>query len=260
VYRHEVEHPSLADWRRAMVCRRAPESSYVVAGSTPVVAFGDPSLATVATLGINPSAQEFMERKTLLSGPNRRLSTLESLGAHNLEDLTDDQVQTVIADCASYFERNPYREWFNPLDQLLRGIGVSYFDGTACHLNLIQWATTPRWRNIPDKSVRLALLEDGVPHLRRQLEHEGIRTILLNGRQVLDQVSRAGLVDLVDAGRLALSSGICSLVTGQGSGVCWMGWSTNLQTKFRVSTEFVQRLDGWVTEVCGARSLAQTAV
>ena len=221
------------------------------------MAFGDPSLATVATLGINPSAHEFMEGRTLLSGPNRRLSTLESLGARDLQDLTDDQVQTVIADCASYFERNPYREWFNPLDHLLRGIGVSYFDGTACHLNLIQWATTPRWRNIPDKSVRLALLEDGVPHLRRQLEHEGIRTILLNGRQVLDLVSEAGLVDLVDAGRLALSSGICSLVTAQGSGVSWVGWSTNLQIGFRVSTEFVQRLGGWVTEVCGVHSLSQ---
>lgn len=260
MHRQEMDHPLLADWRRAMVCRRAPASRYVVSGSTPVVAFGDPSLATVATLGINPSAQEFVERGTLLSGPNRRLSTLESLGARDSEDLTDDQVQTVIADCASYFERNPYREWFNPLDQLLQGIGVSYFDGTACHLNLIQWSTTPRWPNIPDRSVREALLEDSIPHLRRQLEHEGIRTILLNGRQVLDQVSDAGLVDLVDAGRLALSSGICSLVTGEASGVCWMGWSTNLQIRSRVSTEFVPRLGAWVSDVCGADSLSQKAL
>jgi hypothetical protein len=45
-------------------------------------------------------------------------------------------------------DRNPYRRWFDPLDQALRAaFGVSYYAGTACHLDLVQWATTPVWNN-----------------------------------------------------------------------------------------------------------------
>ncbi len=122
-----------------MVRRSPPPDAPVVAGSTPVVAFGDPSSAGVATLGINPSAREFVERGDLLEGDRRRLATLASLGADDLSDLTDEEVRKVIDDCARYFQRNPYGRWFNPLDRLLRkGLNVSYYDGTACHLDLVQ--------------------------------------------------------------------------------------------------------------------------
>jgi hypothetical protein len=39
-----------------------------------VVAFGDPARVEVATLGINPSANEFLERGRLLTGAQRRLN------------------------------------------------------------------------------------------------------------------------------------------------------------------------------------------
>jgi hypothetical protein len=42
-----------------MVGRPAPVPE-VVPGSTPVIAFGDPLTATVATLGINPSWRKFL--------------------------------------------------------------------------------------------------------------------------------------------------------------------------------------------------------
>src|SRR5205814_6524697 len=92
----------------------------VVPGSTPVVAFGDPRRATVATLGINPSHREFIENGGLLSGEDRRLATLEPLGADRLDRLTDEQVASVVADCPSYFQRRPYQRWFDPLDRLLQ--------------------------------------------------------------------------------------------------------------------------------------------
>src|ERR1700751_4531155 len=117
-----------------MVCRRVPVTE-VVTGSTPVVAFGDPLTATVATLGINPSWREFLaDDGTLLHGRARRLSTLLSLSADSTASLRPDQVRTVIAECAAYFRpnRNPYRRWFDPLDNILRtALGASYYDDTA---------------------------------------------------------------------------------------------------------------------------------
>jgi hypothetical protein len=145
----------------AMVRRSPPADAPVVPGSTPVVAFGDPRAAEVATLGINPSAHEFTEDGALLAGGQRRLATLRSLGADALDRLSTAQVARVVADCSAYFDRRPYRRWFDPLDRLQRSAtGASYYDATACHLDLVQWATDPVWGHIPDPRVRQAPSSD----------------------------------------------------------------------------------------------------
>src|ERR1700730_7591746 len=182
-----VETP---EYLTRMVRRPVPVAE-VVHGTTPVLSFGDPRHARVATLGINPSGREFVENGQLLAGAQRRLATLESLGAQTTLLLSEEQVRTVIEECASYFhpDRNPYRRWFDTLDQVLRtGLGVSYYDGSACHLDLVQWATDPVLGNLPDRGVKQALLMEGLPHLRNQLKFGKIRLVLLNGREVLDQV------------------------------------------------------------------------
>src|SRR6266511_6400613 len=172
----------LSQYLLTMVRRLPPAGTPVVPGSTPVVAFGDPARAEVATLGINPSANEFLQHGRLLTGDQRRLATLESLGAQRLDRLTEAQVATVVADSATYFQRRPYRRWFDPLDELLRaGADARYYEGSACHLDLLQWATQPVWGKIADPRARRALLDDGVPHLRAQLARENVRLVLLNG-------------------------------------------------------------------------------
>lgn len=250
-----------------MVRRLPPGLAPVVAGSTPVVAFGDPSRAEVATLGINPSANEFLDDGELLIGAERRLATLPSLEAERLDQLTDAQVSEVVAECARYFQRRPFKRWFDPLDDLLQvAAGVSYYDGSACHLDLVQWATEPVWGGIRDRSVRGALLEEGTPHLRAQLARENVRLVLLNGRQVLDQVAAAGLVELDEVGDVPLNRGSCRLYRGTGGGIRWVGWSTNLQSSWGVSAGFKQALGARLSEVCApltepalpARSVAPT--
>jgi hypothetical protein len=216
-----------------------------------VVAFGDPARAEVATLGINPSANEFLQDGRLLTGKQRRLATLESLGAQRLDQLTEAQVATIVADCATYFQRRPYRRWFDPLDELLRaGADASYYDGSACHLDLVQWATQPMWGKIADPMARQALLDDGVPHLRNQLAQENVRLVLLNGRQIIDQVVALGLADLDEVGHLPLAGHTCRLYAGTKDAVRWVAWSTNLQSSWGVSKTFKQELGVWLAEVC----------
>ena len=186
------ERAAVPDYVGAMVRRSPPEQCPVVPGSRPVVAFGDPTRAEVATLGINPSVHEFVEDGRLLAGDLRRLATLDALGAVDCSELTVEQVAAVVADCAAYFQQRPYRRWFDPLDKLLRaGTDASYYDGSACHLDLVQWATDPTWSKLPG-DVQQALLDDGVPHLRAQLSRENVRLVVLNGRQVLTQAEALG--------------------------------------------------------------------
>ncbi|MGO9266798.1 MAG: hypothetical protein ACLQBA_18280 [Candidatus Binataceae bacterium] len=231
-----------------MVCRQAPVPE-VVHGTTPVSSFGDPRHAEVATLGINPSGKEFQEKGRLLAGRQRRLATLESLGARSTSRLTDRQIRTVIQECASYFRegRNPYRLWFDPLDRVLQtGLGVSYYDGSACHLDLVQWATDPVWGKLRDRNVKRALLEEGLPHLRNQLKFAKIRLVVLNGREVLNQVAAVGLADLSSCGTLRVGTLPCSLYAGEGGGARFIGWSTNLQSTHGVTLEFRSQLANWL--------------
>ncbi|MDZ5442187.1 hypothetical protein U2F26_05485 [Micromonospora sp. 4G57] len=159
------------------------------------------------------------------------------------------QVAEVFRDCAEYFHRNPYRRWFDPLDSLLdAGTGTSYYRGNACHLDLVQWATDPVWGRIKDSTVRRALLEDGVPHLRAQLRQESIRLVLLNGRTVVRQVQRTRIADLAQVGVLPLGATTCALFSGQVEHVQFLGWSANLQSSFGVSKGFRRRLGEWLAE------------
>jgi hypothetical protein len=115
-----------------------PHSSSVVLGSTPVVAFGECRSARVATLGLNPSRQEFLDQNGReLTGADRRFETLRSLGATRLEDAGDSTIRRVFDGCCGYFFRNPYRRWFDQLENIIRPLGASYYDGSACHLDLV---------------------------------------------------------------------------------------------------------------------------
>ncbi len=111
---------TIAQWQSEMAARPVPPLASIVERSTPVLSFGDPLGAEVATLGINPSRQEFYSSVgVLLAGDERRLATTDSLGAAPGQSLTADQARQVVADCNDYFQHNPY-SWFKPLEALLK--------------------------------------------------------------------------------------------------------------------------------------------
>lgn len=220
----------------------------VVAGSTPVVAFGDPVAASVATLGINPSGREFLDGAGgLLGGRERRLATLASFDVGCYEDLTPAHGESVVDECASYFERRPYGRWFDPLDRVLRGaLGVSYHDRTACHLDLVQWATDPVWSGLGD-GVRNALLRQDAAFLRRQLARPDLRLVVVNGGAVVDQTQALGLVRWrkVDT----LSGPPVQVLVGEANGTRFVGWTCNLQ-----STPGALRHESRLTELVAAHA------
>jgi hypothetical protein len=220
------------DWPDYLISRaiaQPPQDCFVVRGSTPVVAFGDPVRSSVATLGINPSSKEFLNRKgVLLAGDKRRLATLHSLEVKDRSSLDAEDGIKVLNGCAEYFRKTPYH-WFNPLNQVLsEGIGASY-GSTACHLDLAQWATDPVWRDL-DATVRMKLLDDGVDFLVNQLEREQYRLVLVNGRTVMKEVESTGITSWKSVGS-ALSDPTTDLYVGDCGNQRFLGWSCNLQSQ-----------------------------
>jgi hypothetical protein len=222
--------------------RPAPSGSSVVPGSTPVIAFGDPTVARVATLGLNPSRLEFLSRSGVLLHADRRLETLRSLGVTSLQHATPDAVERVWDGCRGYFRRNPYRRWFDQLEAVLRRLGASYYAGSACHLHLVQWATDPTWAKL-DRRTRLVLLAPDVSFLRRQLTAAPIHVLLINGSGVIGEFEpafgcRLDIVDRLQVGRLTttIHSGRLS------AGTHLIAWSLNLQSSRGVMNEMRMRL------------------
>jgi len=222
--------------------RPVPADSYVVAGSTPVVSFGDAQSATIATLGLNPSRVEFLDRNgNELLGASRRLATHASLGTWDLANAPASVIAQVLNDCNRYFDRdrNPYRQWFDQLELALNACGASYYTGSACHLDLVQWATDPTWGNLRPAPLRNRLLDADSPFLIDQLSNENIQLLLVNGMGVVRRLQQTvnatlGEVDPI----VGLGNHDTRIFTGTILGrVRVIAWSTNLQSSFGVTSK-----------------------
>jgi len=217
-----------------------PGGCSVVPGSTPVVVFGDLRTATVATLGFNPSKNEFVTNHGAPVGP-RRLATYESLDVETLTTATDEQVARVLTECYEYFQHHPYCAYFNPSENLLRAtVGASYLDGTACHLDLIQWATDPVFGKLPGAVCKKLIAADQ-EFLRQQCLSENVRLVLLNGAGVIDAVRKMG-VDLVESEPAVADDRVAKVVVGEEYGARFIGWNRFLPGAFGVTNALRQAI------------------
>ena len=250
--------PVLADYVVARLRRPLP-AEHVVPGSTPVLSFGNASDAAVATLGLNPSRQEFLDRNGReLSGTARRFETLASLGVPSLASASRPVLHRVVKACNGYFAANPYRRWFDQLEIILNSCGVSYYNGTACHLDLVQWATDPTWGRLEPKSVRHQLLDADATFLLDQLSNENIKLLLVNGSGVIRQLKRSFNTQLNEADPIVgYGHHDTRLFTGTiCGGVQVVAWSTNLQSSFGVSTALKTELATQVAALIAATIVA----
>ena len=151
----------------------------------------------------------------------------------------------VLDDCANYFlpTRNPYRRWFDPLDKVIKqATGCSYYDSTACHLDLVQWATSPVWGALKDNAAKRMLLDETHCHLVNQLECGRITHVLLNGNAVISRVIGSKLADLEEVNILKEGNLSCRLFVGNRNETKFIGWSTNLQSSYGVPKTFRPQL------------------
>lgn len=186
--------------------RREP-SAATVPGSLPVLFFGDLLAAQVVTVGINPSAWEYLDRAGReLDGPARRFETLRSLGAADRGSLSARQCDRAIGAMRGYYGAGrPVYGWFRSLSRLTRSMGLAYEAGQVAHLNLVQEATMPAWSELARTrpAEARALLSAGLPFLLWQLEAFPLRSVVCNGRTVFEHVCRLVQGRVLATGRLA---------------------------------------------------------
>lgn len=200
------------------IMRDVPENCHVVPVSTPIVSFGNLYEARAVSIGINPSVDEFMSRhipRRILPEEKKRFLDYETLGLEPGSKITREKAEQVLDASFNYFRVNPY-SWFNRMEKyLVNPIGASYFDGSASHLDLVQWATDPVWQNIKDPKISEKLVKDDKEFLFQILSHADYTDILLNGATVVKTVRSLGLFELEEVGRINYGNQSSLLLTGK---------------------------------------------
>ncbi len=160
--------------------------------TTAVPWFGNLDHSSIATVGINPSWVEFFEPVkggNLFEGDKRRLATQSSL-AQLKDQSKPSRTKQIVLDCNAYFKVNPYNKWFKPLDELMKqALNKSYYDGSACHIDLLPWATDEVWGRL-DRRQQVMLIDSGRNYLEAVLQHKKFDVLLLNGRTVTQAIQK----------------------------------------------------------------------
>ncbi len=244
-------------------------SDCVLDWASPVPFFGDIDRARVATVGINPSNREFVDAAGReLHGAGRRLSTLASLGLPRWSYASGQHLSEIRRSCTRYFKTNPYRRWFDVLDRTLRAGQLSYYDGSACHLDLVALATRDKWAAI-DSRTRQKLINDGKSILAQIIRDSSVTTLILNGRSVVTEFESFAGVELTaepiqswtlprKAGGVNgfLFTGTIGTLGGKDLGreVSVYGYNHNLQSSFGVTSEVIDRIGVQLGDLVAASS------
>lgn len=232
--------------------------------AAPVMMFGRLQSSQVATLGLNPSNLEFVDAKgAALRAPSHRFETLATLGLKCWSDADKGDIERVRAGCELYFTRRPYDTWFKPLDRVISGLGVSYYDSftPACHLDLVPFATALKWSGL-DQATKVGLLDIGAQTLVRAIGNSGVRVLVLNGATVvrtfqdfLGEPLESTKMPSWRLGREGSSPvegfayrGVVSQLAGEDLGreLLVLGYNHNIQSSYGVTREVVASIKDWV--------------
>jgi len=231
---------------------RWPPVPATVKGSLPVLFFGDLEHARVATIGLNPSRQEYLSPNGKeLEGPVRRFETLASLRATDRPSMTNAQCNQAIQTMSGYFgPTKPVYSWFQSLARVVEGLGASFVDGSAAHLDLVQEATDPTWSSLPTPDREYLVARD-LAFLRWKIEAFELRILVCTSATVLDRV-------LPLVGATTASNGLVGRVRwkvahGRANGrpVGVVGWNIPLARPTGLDVDGQRRLGAMLREQLG---------
>jgi hypothetical protein len=231
---------------------RPASLKYIVEGSTPVVCFGDITRAQVVTIGINPSSSEFTKivnhERVLLTGAERRLSDLQYLKASSTESLSTNQIATIWHDCLNYFDGPYYEKWFSKMQETVVTPARGSYEGrTAAHLDLIQWATDPLWKDMLeiDAVVAQEHLSADFPFLDQQINESSAKFFFLSGSPVIDSLRYKFQLQEVGKTRVEGKRGQNRLYIGNWNDALVLGTTMNIPDSY-TSNAHRNYLSSWI--------------
>jgi hypothetical protein len=147
----------------------------------PVPVFGHHNSLNVrvATVGLNPSATEFLNDERDWKSATERLPLVIDFGVRERERVSAADLIQAANLRATYFERTPHA-WFMKIQELLSRVNPewNYLAGTAVHIDLVACGTWLAWGNLSQEATG-ALIINCHKHLKRTLTELPENTLLL---------------------------------------------------------------------------------
>ena len=195
--------------------RPIPPDLCIVPEHWPTIANGDPAIAEVATIGLNPGG----------AFPGDKPDTPE--GAWECQK--------------AYFRDHQPAKYFDPLEGVLNACGASYggkydtggqYAIHACNLDIVNWETDPRLWNAVPREAREQLLKGDEEFLATLLrENPNIVLLLGNGKTVTDELRRRqrGQIDVVDTLTVPEYKRKMRVIVGDAADRRYIGWNWPLE-------------------------------
>lgn len=198
------------------ICKEYKGDSFleeILEDTIPVPFFGEYNQASVATLSLNPSSEEFYSsygrnNSVPLKGYSKRFVHLsEDLGLDSnyfrMGGRLEDQisVEKIYKSLIEYFsspKSNWNHEWFGLSEVAInRGLDASYFNQSfkrrAFHLDLSPWATR-QWSQLG--KTQNDLLTENSPFLIKFLSQANLNYLVVLGKSTLDSLEKIEGVDI----------------------------------------------------------------
>jgi hypothetical protein len=232
---------------------RRPAPPGVVQGALPVLFFGNIWEARVATLGLNPSKSEYLDKGRLeLEGNYRRFESLRSLEAPDRSSLTDQQCEAALDRMRNYFlpGKPVLKQWFGPVMRVLNGMDLTYEHGDVVHLDVVQEPTASGWSDLDPEEWKLMKNQD-LPFLRWELESFPITTVVCNGATPLRDLLALLGGEVVRSEPMALLTVTCARARLGNRELTVLGWNRPLTRPTGLDgdgmTELGEMLRSWLS-------------
>ncbi len=176
---------------RCMDCWNSCANAAIMWQCLPVPVFGNHTSTSVrvATVGLNPSATEFLYDKP----PNKhdwkskteRLPLVIDFDVRERDQLSAANLERAAHLRATYFEHMPHF-WFNKIQELMSEVNAewNYAAGKAVHIDIVACGTWQAWSNLSTQTTK-AMVANCHNYLKRTLtELPNGTLLLLDGREV----------------------------------------------------------------------------
>ena len=229
-------------------------SELIIKDYTPILYFGELLNSKIATIGLNPSDKEYYDSE---GKPYNRFLNKQDFQIDLWNEISNDEIIKIKTSFDYYFKHNPYKNWFNRLDDLLVDENYSYYFpfNNLVHFDIIPVATKDKWGRLSSLNKDFLISEFG-SYLEYLISESNVEICILNGQSVVDNFMKIFNLplhqehfeewDIITKKKLVRGYGYKAILKKKDKGILVLGFNHNIQSSFGVSKNLVTSIRKWI--------------
>ncbi|WP_036069845.1 hypothetical protein, partial [Leuconostoc citreum] len=163
----------------------------------------------------------------------KRLVDRDALHKKDTDYLSLEEAEKVYDSCINYFNKFPYKQWFNQLNRIVSPLGFSYFENSLIHLDITPWATYPKWANLVTKQEVLKASQNISDYI---IQYGQLKYLFINGNGAFEHVkSYYSDIKVQTTEIIWLDSRKCTVYTGKIGNCRFIAWSLYVQAALTIN-------------------------